>query len=180
MIYSLPPFRLVLRIRCEAEHAQCPLGKKFGCDPITEAPRLLKIAAGMGLDIIGISFHVGSGCKDYPIYFKAINICKDLFEQAENLGFQMTLLDIGGGFPGDKGKSIDEVAGIVNQALDKFFPDKKVRVIAEPGRYYVASAFTLVTSVHSKKNIYNQQERYRRRLPTEVHPTSTRSCPDRG
>lgn len=147
---------MVLRIRCEAEHAQCPLGKKFGCDPITEAPRLLKIAAGMGLDIIGVSFHVGSGCKDYPIYSKAISICKDLFEQAENLGFNMTLLDIGGGFPGDKGKSIDEVAGIVNKALDQYFPDNNVRVIAEPGRFYVASAFTLVTSVHSRKNIYNQ------------------------
>jgi ornithine decarboxylase len=146
---------LVLRIRCEAEEAQCPLGKKFGCDPITEAPKLLKVARSLNLNVMGISFHVGSGCRDYPIYYKAIGICKDLFAEGESLGFNMSLLDIGGGFPGDNNKNIDEVSVIVNQGLDHYFPDKNVRVIAEPGRFYVASAFTLVTNIQSKKNIYD-------------------------
>lgn len=150
-----PDANLVLRIRCEAENAQCPLGAKFGCDPITEAPKLLKAAKNMNLNVIGISFHVGSGCSDYPIYYKAIGICKDLFDQAESIGFNMSLLDIGGGFPGDADKNIDEVSFIVNEALETYFPEKHVKVIAEPGRYYVSSAFTLVTNVHSKKNIYN-------------------------
>lgn len=44
---------------------------------------------------------------------------------------------------------------IVNQGIETYFPEKHVRVIAEPGRFYVASAFTLVTSVHSKKIVYN-------------------------
>lgn len=44
---------------------------------------------------------------------------------------------------------------IVNQGIETYFPEKHVRVIAEPGRFYVASAFTLVTSVHSKKNIHH-------------------------
>lgn len=148
-------FRLVLRIRCEAEGAQCPLGQKFGCDPVTEAPKLLKVARNLNLNVIGISFHVGSGCRDYPIYFKAIGICKKLFDEANALGFNMTLLDIGGGFPGDNDKTIDGVATAVNEALETFFPDKNVRVIAEPGRYYVASAFTLVTNIESKKIIYD-------------------------
>lgn len=146
---------LVLRIRCEAEEAQCPLGKKFGCDPVTEAPKLLKIARNMNLNVMGISFHVGSGCRDYPIYYKAIGICKGLFDEAEALGFSMTLLDIGGGFPGDNDKNITEVSMVVNQGLEAYFADKNVRVIAEPGRFYVASAFTLVTNIHSKKNIYD-------------------------
>lgn len=90
-------FSLVLRIRCEAENAQCPLGAKFGCDPFFEAPKLLKAAKSMALNVVGISFHVGSGCRDYPIYYKAIGICKNLFEQGEDLGFNMSLLDIGGG-----------------------------------------------------------------------------------
>jgi len=145
---------LVLRIRCEAEEAQCPLGKKFGCDPITEAPKLLKQARSMNLNVMGISFHVGSGCRDYPIYYKAIGICKNLFDYAAELGFNMTLLDIGGGFPGDNDKTIDGVAMIVNQGIEAYFPDKEIRIIAEPGRFYVASAFTLITNVHSKKNIY--------------------------
>jgi ornithine decarboxylase len=43
---------------------------------------------------------------------------------------------------------------IVNQGIETYFPERHVRVIAEPGRFYVASAFTLVTSVHSKKNVF--------------------------
>lgn len=150
-----PDANLVLRIVCEAEEAQCPLGKKFGCDPLVEAPKLLKAARSMNLNVIGISFHVGSGCRDYPIYNKAIGFCKSLFAEAEALGFHMTLLDIGGGFPGDNDKNIDEVSRIVNQSLETHFSDKNVRVIAEPGRFYVASAFTLVTNIQSKKNIYD-------------------------
>lgn len=150
-----PDAKLVLRIRCEAEKAQCPLGKKFGCDPVDEAPRLIKIARSLNLDLVGISFHVGSGCRDFPIYYKAISIARELFDYANAIGYEMNLLDIGGGFPGDKGTSIDEVATIVNAALDQFFPDKSVRVISEPGRYYVASAFTLITSVQSKRACLN-------------------------
>lgn len=150
-----PDAKLVLRIRCEAEKAQCPLGKKFGCDPTEEAPRLVKIARSLNLDLVGISFHVGSGCADFPIYYKAISHARDLFNFATTFGYELNLLDIGGGFPGDFGTSIDEVATIVNTALDTFFPDKSVRVISEPGRYYVSSAFTLITSVQSKRACRN-------------------------
>jgi ornithine decarboxylase len=147
---------LILRIRCEAKNAQCPLGAKFGCDPVTEAPKLLKAAKNMNLNVIGISFHVGSGCRDYPVYYKAIGICKGLFDEGESLGFNMRVLDIGGGFPGDNDKTIDEVAMIINQGIEAFFSGgKNICVIAEPGRFYVASAFTLVTNVYSRKNIYN-------------------------
>lgn len=150
-----PDAKLVLRIRCEAEKATCPLGKKFGCDPVEEAPRLIKIASSLNLDVIGISFHVGSGCSDFPVYHKAISHARDLFDYGKQLGYEFNLLDIGGGFPGNHGTSIDEVAVIVNKALDKFFPEKSVRVISEPGRYYVASAFTLVTNVQSKRVCLN-------------------------
>lgn len=150
-----PDAKLVLRIRCEAEKARCPLGKKFGCDPVEEAPRLIKLARSLNLELIGISFHVGSGCADYPIYYKAISVVRDLFDYSKTLGYEMNLLDIGGGFLGDFGTTIDEVAVIVNTALDQFFPDKSVRVISEPGRYYVAAAFTLINSVQSKRICLN-------------------------
>jgi ornithine decarboxylase len=42
---------------------------------------------------------------------------------------------------------------VVNAALDDYFPPSMgVQVIAEPGRYYVASAYTLATLVHSKRD----------------------------
>jgi len=43
---------------------------------------------------------------------------------ATNLGFKPYLLDLGGGYPGDKGTSIDKMAEIINKALDEYFNSK--------------------------------------------------------
>lgn len=51
--------------------------------------------------MIGISFHVGSGCTDAPVYGYAIKATRKLFDFAKTIGYQFQLLDIGGGFPGD-------------------------------------------------------------------------------
>nr|QXT59670.1 ornithine decarboxylase 1 [Recilia dorsalis] len=148
-----PNARMVLRIRCDATVAQCQLGMKFGCEPLTEAPRLLKLAAALGLTVVGISFHVGSGCQDPPVFRRAISAARDLFDLGAQLGFNMALLDIGGGYPGNRGSNIDKIAEVVNAALDDYFPESLgVQVIAEPGRFYVASAYTLATLVHSKRD----------------------------
>lgn len=113
--------QIVLRIRCDAEVAQCQLGMKFGCDPVTEGPSLLHLARMLGLNVVGVSFHVGSGCKDPPVYHRAIRHCKTLFDIATDLGFKPYLLDLGGGYPGNKGTSIDKFAEVINKALDEYF-----------------------------------------------------------
>ena len=46
------------------------------------------------------------------------------------------------------------MSGIINAALDKHFPTDDVNIIAEPGRYYVSSAYTLATRIHSKREVY--------------------------
>ncbi|KAH9363261.1 hypothetical protein HPB48_006367 [Haemaphysalis longicornis] len=66
----------------------------------------------------------------------------------------MTLLDIGGGYPGDRGfqRLFDQIAHTINDSLAEHFPEESgVRVIAEPGRFFVASAFTLYTTVIAKR-----------------------------
>lgn len=100
---------MILRIRCDSEVAQCPLGMKFGCELTTEAPRLLKVAAGLGVHVVGISFHVGSGCQDPPVFRRAIAAARDLFDLGVELGFPMEVLDLGGGYPGNRGSSIEKV-----------------------------------------------------------------------
>ncbi|KAI3359386.1 hypothetical protein L3Q82_002888 [Scortum barcoo] len=73
-----------------------------------------------------------------------------------SLGFQMSLLDIGGGFCGrdDFQVKFEECAEVINDALEEFFPpDSGVQIIAEPGRYYVESAFTLAANVIAKRVI---------------------------
>ncbi|CAH0384449.1 unnamed protein product [Bemisia tabaci] len=151
-----PDAKLVVRIRCDAAVSQCPLGMKFGCDAILEAPHLMKLANSLGLEIVGVSFHVGSGCQDPPVFRKAISLARGLFDLGFELGFNMHLLDLGGGFPGDSSSSIDRIADIINLALEDYFPPQtNIEIIAEPGRFYVASAFTLATNIHSKREIYS-------------------------
>lgn len=99
---------MVIRIRCDAEKAQCQLGMKFGV-LVEEAPALLKAAKQLDLNVVGVSFHVGSGCMDPPVFDRAIMSSKWLFEIGQQIGFNMHLLDIGGGFPGNTGTSIKEV-----------------------------------------------------------------------
>ncbi|CAB3378011.1 Hypothetical predicted protein [Cloeon dipterum] len=150
-----PSAKLVIRIRCDATAAQCPLGMKFGVE-VENAFALLETAYSLELDVIGVSFHVGSGCSDPPVFHRAIQAARALFDDAKRIGFEFTLLDIGGGFPGNKGSSLTKIAEVVNGALDKFFPDGcGVKVIAEPGRFYVASAYTLATLIHSKREVKN-------------------------
>lgn len=101
---------MVIRIRCDAVVAQCGLGMKFGCDPITEAPKLLTIARSLGINVVGVSFHVGSGCGEVGVYRRAIAAARDTFDFAQTLGYSFQVLDIGGGFPGDFGTTLDDVS----------------------------------------------------------------------
>nr|CAD7587401.1 unnamed protein product [Timema genevievae] len=154
-----PNARLVIRVRCDADVAQCPLGLKFGCDILTEAPRLIRVARFLGLEVVGISFHVGSGCDDPPVFRRGIAAARKLFDYATTLGYNFDLLDLGGGYPGNTGTSIDKIADVINLALEEFFPDPSVKVIAEPGRFFVASAFALATNIHSKREVRNNDEK---------------------
>jgi len=81
---------------------------KFGVE-VEDAFDLLEAAYALGLNVIGVSFHVGSGCSDAPVFLRAIKAAKQIFEDAKGIGFDFSLLDIGGGFPGNKGSSIDKV-----------------------------------------------------------------------
>ncbi|GCB70515.1 hypothetical protein scyTo_0001303 [Scyliorhinus torazame] len=69
-------------------------------------------------------------------------------------------LIIGGGFPGSEDTKLkfEEIAAVINPALDKYFPtDFGVQVIAEPGWFYVASAYTLSVNIIAKKVMFNEQ-----------------------
>lgn len=145
---------LVMRITTGSNKAEYNLEAKFGCNPLTEAPALLKLAKQLDLNVVGIHFHVGSCCKDYDAFNQSIEISREVFNVAKAIGFDLKLLDIGGGFVGDSFSRIDEFSSSVNDSLDKYFPSDEfpeLKVIAEPGRYFVASAFTLAVSIHSRK-----------------------------
>ncbi|XP_048830516.1 ornithine decarboxylase isoform X2 [Brienomyrus brachyistius] len=151
--------KLVLRIATDDSKAKCRLSVKFGAS-LKTSRELLERAKELGLDIIGVSFHVGSGCTDPETYTQAISDARCVFDMGAELGFNMTLLDIGGGFPGSEDAKLkfEEITAVINLALEKYFPsDRGVRVIAEPGRYYVASAYTLAVNIIAKKVVKKEQ-----------------------
>ena len=54
------------------------------------------------MQVVGVSFHVGSGCRDASRYELALKDARELFDIAKrDFGFDMTIVDIGGGFPGE-------------------------------------------------------------------------------
>jgi ornithine decarboxylase len=144
-----PNAKLVLRIVTDDSNAICRFSMKFGADMNT-ARRLIEKAREIGLEVVGVSFHCGSGQMTSKAFVDAIQNARTIMNYGIQLGFTMNLLDIGGGFPGNTGTEcyFSEIATAVNTALEEHFPnDGSVQIIAEPGRYYVASAYSLATNV---------------------------------
>ncbi|XP_044147327.1 ornithine decarboxylase 1 [Bufo gargarizans] len=154
-----PNAKLVLRIATDDSKAVCRLSVKFGAT-LKTSRTLLERAKELNVDIIGVSFHVGSGCTDPQTFVQAVSDARCVFDMGAEFGFNMHLLDIGGGFPGSEDVKLkfEEVTSVINPALDKYFPvDSGVQIIAEPGRYYVASAFTLAVNIIAKKVMLTEQ-----------------------
>lgn len=110
---------IIVRFRCDAAVVEIELGSKSGCDSVRDAPKLIRLAKDLGLNVHGFSFHVGSQCGEAMAYNRGIKIALDLIEYAESLGFQnVKMIDIGGGFPGDSDSSLDEVSGDMRMFID--------------------------------------------------------------
>lgn len=150
-----PTARMLLRIKTDDSKSFGHLSSKFGA-PLETCRHLLEEARRLGITVIGVSFHVGSGSKNVSSFTQAIADAHTVFQTGIELGHQMQLLDIGGGFPGiqDAQPSFEEIAAVITSELSRHFPEGcEVEIIAEPGRFYVTSAFTAALNVIAKKNI---------------------------
>ncbi|KAF8464617.1 pyridoxal-dependent decarboxylase [Kalaharituber pfeilii] len=145
-----PQAKLLLRILTDDSKSLCRLSLKYGA-PLDTTRSLLELASKLGLDVIGVSFHVGSGSYDPTAFVRSVIDARKVFDEAAEFGYDMKTLDVGGGYGHD---NFESVASLLGPALDKYFPPS-VRVIAEPGRYYVASAFTIATHVIARRTVKN-------------------------
>lgn len=142
-----PGAKLVLRILTDDSKSLCRLGLKFGAS-LVAVPTLLAKAKELGLSVIGVSFHVGSGCYDSNAFFDAITRAKKAFVMGEEAGYQFSLLDVGGGF---ESEHFEESAAVLSNAIRTHFGEFSGQIIAEPGRFYVAEAFTLATNIIARR-----------------------------
>jgi ornithine decarboxylase len=139
---------LLLRVSFRNPGAVVDLSRKFGCDP-EELLALARLAADLGVNVRGLSFHVGSQVRDAAKHVEAVRACMKLMAAArrERLGAFDTL-DIGGGFPIDYAQPVQDIGRFcapLRAALAQL--PRRVRVIAEPGRYIVGPAAIAIASV---------------------------------
>lgn len=150
-----PESGILIRIATDDSTAQCQLSTKFGCSLNCAVDELLPLCQQLELNAVGVAFHVGSGAKDFDSIYRAIKEARLIFDEAEQVGMAMTVLDIGGGF---ERESFDKSSEVVNLSLDKFFPSTyveqhEIRFIAEPGRFMVANSFTLAAHIIARRDL---------------------------
>jgi len=142
----------VLRIRVPNTGSMVELSSKFGAHP-GEAVDLIVEAFSLGLVVEGLSFHVGSQCTNFENYVQALQLSANIIREAETrAGQRIKILDIGGGFPvkyNPEVKSLRTLTRKLNTEIKRLFtPD--MQILAEPGRFMVANACSLVAKVIGK------------------------------
>src|SRR5215471_2694330 len=146
-----PHAGLVVRLRVPNTGSMVELSSKFGCDP-GEAVDLIKMAFDLGLVVEGLSFHVGSQCTNFQNFVQALDISAAVMKESKSRGHEIKILDIGGGFPAPYDRHVkpfNALAKKINAEIDRLFP-KDIQILAEPGRFLVATAATSVARVIGK------------------------------
>lgn len=152
-----PYAKLVLRLAVDDSKSKCQFNKKFGCK-LEQVDELLKIAKTLKLEVVGFSFHVGSGCTSADNFYDAIKTCREATDIANQMDMSISMIDIGGGFPGlDRNIKFEDIANSINKGIHDFFGDElakeSIQFISEPGRYFAEKTHTLVLNVIGKKKI---------------------------
>ena len=93
-----PGAEVYIRLLVNNSEADWPLSRKFGCDRAT-ALELLDTAVLLGLKPVGFSFHVGSQTRRADMWDITLNEIAETWAAAKAEGHELSLLNIGGGFP---------------------------------------------------------------------------------
>jgi len=152
--------RLCLRIETQNLGSDWPLIGKFGAS-LAESGEIVREARKVRADLAGVSFHVGSQCRNLDNWRIGVENAKLVFDLMRKSGLAPRLLNIGGGFPVLHTKpipTIERIGASVRQALADL--PHEIRVMAEPGRYLVSDAAWLVSRVigtasrHGRRWVY--------------------------
>jgi len=146
-----PHAGVVARLRVPNPGSMVELSSKFGCDP-GQAVDLIVAAFDLGLVVEGLSFHVGSQCTNFQNFVQALEMAWAVMQEARSRGHEIKLLDIGGGFPAPYNKHVrpfSELAKKINAEIERLFP-KEIEILAEPGRFLVATAATSLARIIGK------------------------------
>jgi ornithine decarboxylase len=177
IMHHFPEAELVLRISSNDTMSLLPFGYKFGARK-DDAIALIAACAELKANLVGISFHVGSGCYSPVAFIDTLHRAAQMFTEAEKHGLKLNLLDIGGGFPGDDEGSItfEEIASEIAPVIDSLFPPH-IEVIAEPGRFFCTSTTTVALQIYAKRDYVVRRVDPETNEITEIKETQY-YCPD--
>jgi ornithine decarboxylase len=139
---AAPGARVFCRILCDGSGAEWPLSRKFGCVPEMAAD-VLEHAHRLGLTAYGVSFHVGSQQRDPEMWDRALASAAAVFRACAERGIQLSMVNLGGGFPARYLKPIPGVPAYgeaIFRALRRHFGNRIPETIIEPGRGMVGDA----------------------------------------
>ena len=144
-----PGASVYCRILVDNVGADWPLSKKFGTT--AEHAKTLMVRAGeLGLDPIGLSFHVGSQQTSPASYEAAIARVGMLFTDLKQAGVKVRMVNLGGGYPiryRDEIPGIDQFANAIMSAMTQHFGNDLPEIVIEPGRFIVADAGVVCAEV---------------------------------
>ncbi|WP_223426470.1 type III PLP-dependent enzyme [Tateyamaria pelophila] len=143
-----PGADIYIRVLVDASQADWPLSRKFGCAR-DKAMNLMGLAVALGLKPRGLSFHVGSQTRMAAMWGATLDQIAEIWHAAHAAGFELDLLNIGGGFPAFYGEAIDAPTAYAASVMDQIkarFGDVP-HVMAEPGRGLVAEAGAIAAEV---------------------------------
>ncbi|XP_026228509.1 antizyme inhibitor 1 [Anabas testudineus] len=147
-----PSAKLLVQVSTETSSVEDEISMTFGCS-LKDCRHLLESAKELGVQVVGVRCHVSSSCEDDQVYVHAISDARCVFDMGEEIGFDMKILDIGGGFSGSE-TQLEQINSAVMSMVDLYFPPcSGVSIIAEPGSYFVSSAFTLAVNIISKEMV---------------------------
>ena len=124
-----------------------PLSGKFGAK-LRDIDDILDEAIQLQANLCGLTFHVGSQCRNVDNWNQAIDTAKKIFKSMVSRGLTPELLNIGGGYPVRLTKpipSIEYIGNVIKGALRDI--DEGIQIAAEPGRYMVSDAAYFVCQV---------------------------------
>lgn len=160
-----PKSKLLLQVSTEAQVEEASV--IIGCS-LKGCRHLMEMARELSVDVVGVMFQVPASCREPQAYTHALSDARCIFDMGKELGFDMKILNVGGGFSGSEFQ-LKHIHSTVAPLLEAYFPSGSgVSVIAEPGNFFVFSSFTLAVNVIGKKSVY-------RDLHGEIHDELTSS-----
>jgi ornithine decarboxylase len=146
---AAPGAKVFCRFLFGCAGAEWPLSRKFGCDP-EMAVDVLEHAQRLGLEAVGVSFHVGSQQRRTQAWDEALKSAAAVFRACADRGINLSMVNLGGGFPTKYLRDVPAVESYgrsIFRSLRKHFGNRIPETIIEPGRGMVGNAGVIEAEV---------------------------------